>query len=80
MFWATAQDTDKEDPYSDYSYLWEDSKAKAKEEKRKAKEETKTTEGIGETPKEKDFFLTPQLFKDLYYCTGFYPFRQYPFR
>lgn len=38
-FWAAAQDTDKEDPYSDYSYLWEDSKAKAKEEKRQAKEE-----------------------------------------
>ena len=40
-FWASSQDTKEEDPYADYSYLWEDSKEKAKEEKRKAKEEAK---------------------------------------
>lgn len=39
--WATAQETNKDDPYADYSYLWEDSKEKAKEDKRKAKEEAK---------------------------------------
>lgn len=37
---SIAQETE-EDPYSDYSYLWEDSKEKEKEEKRKAKEEKK---------------------------------------
>lgn len=36
-----AQETEGEDPFSDYSYLWEDSKAKEKEAKRKAKEEAK---------------------------------------
>ncbi len=36
-----AQETETEDPFSDYSYLWEDPKAKAKEEKRKQKEELK---------------------------------------
>lgn len=37
---VSAQDTEA-DPYEDYSYLWEDPKAKAKEEKRKAKEARK---------------------------------------
>ncbi len=36
-----AQETGEEDPFADYSYLWEDPKAKAKEEKRKAKEAAK---------------------------------------
>ncbi|RED96127.1 hypothetical protein [Marinoscillum furvescens] len=40
MLDVAAQDT-AEDPYADYSYLWEDPKAKAKEAKRKAKEEKK---------------------------------------
>ncbi|MFY0688854.1 MAG: hypothetical protein JXQ90_16915 [Cyclobacteriaceae bacterium] len=38
---AMAQDTTQSDPYSDYSYLWDDPKAKKKEAKRKAKEEKK---------------------------------------
>lgn len=37
---AIAQETE-EDPYSDYSYLWDDTKAKEKEAKEKAKEEKK---------------------------------------
>lgn len=37
---SLAQDT-QDDPYEDYSYLWEDTKAKQKEAKQKAKEEKK---------------------------------------
>lgn len=39
-FLVTAQESES-DPYSDYSYLWEDSKSKTKEAKLKAKEEKK---------------------------------------
>lgn len=44
-----AQETE-EDPYSDYSYLWEDSKAKEKEAKRKAREERKQQKQRSDEP------------------------------
>lgn len=38
-----AQETTGEDPYSDYSYLWEDTKKKKKDKKRNGKEEPQQT-------------------------------------
>ncbi|MEQ8472187.1 MAG: hypothetical protein RIC35_13430 [Marinoscillum sp.] len=47
---STYAQEEEADPYQDYSYLWEDPKAKAKEEKRRAKEEKKRQKEAQNTP------------------------------